>query len=173
MIKQIENSKFYISDCGKAYSITKMGAFKEVGYFIDGSGYKCVMIYTKCENSKSRKQNKVHRLVAQYFLENPYNKPEVNHKDMNKLNNNVDNLEWMTHQENIKHAILNGFDIGGTSKIKCIQLDLKNNIINEYNSISEAARITKIGRTNISRCCNDYDGVKTAGGYYWKLQGGE
>jgi len=51
---------------------------------------------------------KVHRLVALAFVPNPNNYPEVNHKDGNKANNNINNLEWVTHQQNTQHAHKNG-----------------------------------------------------------------
>lgn len=71
------------------------------------SGY----CYTQlCKNGySSRKGIQIHRLVANAFLPNPFNKPDVNHKDGNKQNNRVDNLEWVTKSENSKHAFENGF----------------------------------------------------------------
>lgn len=58
--------------------------------------------------SISRRQIRVHRLVAKYFIPNPNILPEVNHKDCNKHNNHVDNLEWISHSDNIAHAVKNG-----------------------------------------------------------------
>lgn len=60
----------------------------------------------------NKKQHLVHRLVAMAFLENKENKPAVNHKDLNKSNNNISNLEWCTIAENNKHAFDNGVGLG-------------------------------------------------------------
>lgn len=68
-------------------------------YNCDG-GYQVVALY----KNNDRTQVLVHRLVAQSFLDNPENKPEVNHIDFNTANNNLFNLEWTTRQENIRHS---------------------------------------------------------------------
>ena len=65
------------------------------------NGYLWVSL---CKNDK-RKKNKIHRLVAQAFIPNINNKPQVNHIDGNKHNNNLKNLEWVTSKENMEHAI--------------------------------------------------------------------
>lgn len=74
---------------------------KYLKQFVDGRGYMHVKLY----NGKgSAKSTTTHRVVATTFIENPHNLPEINHKDGNKLNNNVDNLEWVTRSYNVKHA---------------------------------------------------------------------
>lgn len=70
----------------------------------DKLGYQLVDL---CKDGK-KKTFKVHRLVAQAFIENPQNKPYINHKDGNPRNNNVQNLEWCTQKENIRHAYRTG-----------------------------------------------------------------
>jgi len=102
----------------------------------------------------------VHRIVAQTFIVNPDNKEYINHKDGNRTNNNIDNLEWVTPKENAVHAINTG--LSSVTK-KIIQFDLNMNKINEFMSINEAAKILNIERTNISSVCKGKS--LTAGGF--------
>ena len=73
----------------------------------------------------------VHRLVAELYVPNPDNKPQVNHKDGNKLNNSADNLEWVTNMENRHHALDNGLHTKGEgcscSKLTKEQVDFIRN----------------------------------------------
>ena len=98
-----------------------------------------------------------HRAVAQAFIPNPNNLPQVNHKDLNKANPKVYNLEWCTNAENQKHSWENGARnvdkmIEVTSK-KTVQYDLNMNKIATFKSSSEASRITGISQSGISQCC--------------------
>ncbi len=77
-------------------------------------GYKFVSLRKNGEYY----QRYVHRLVAQTFIDNPENKPEVNHKDRNKHNNSVSNLEWVTAKENSQHLLHSGYDWGAVSRGK-------------------------------------------------------
>ena len=72
------------------------------------SYYKIKLHFRIDLKTRMRKSYYIHRLVAQTFIPNPENKPQVNHKDGNKLNNHIDNLEWVTQSENMIHASITG-----------------------------------------------------------------
>lgn len=80
--------------------VTRVLPDRELRYFSDSNGYVVVQL----RNRGKQKLCKVHRLVAVLFIPNPENKPQVNHKDGNKKNNRISNLEWATGAENMNHA---------------------------------------------------------------------
>lgn len=133
----------------------------------NNDGYYDVTLYKHGKH----KQYKIHRLVAQNFIPNPKNKPQVNHKDGNKINNNVNNLEWVTNSENIKHAFKTnlhkkyyGSDHNNAKKIK--QYTLEGKFIKEWGSIVEASIYYKTTKENIFSCLKHKS--KTAKGYKWE-----
>ena len=105
----------------------------------------------------------VHRLVAIAFIPNPNGLPTVNHKDGNKLNNSIANLEWASYSENNTHAITNQLRRPRGNEI--IQYDKCGNFLSEYISACDAARNTGVSRESISLCLNHY--THSAGGFIW------
>jgi hypothetical protein len=120
------------------------------------SGYVRISIY--------KQSFLLHRLVALTFLENPENKEFVNHKDGNKLNNSLDNLEWATCLENNVHKINIGLS-NCTKKI--IQYDLNMTKLGEFNSIVECSKMLNIDVSTVSNNCRNKTKT-TKGGYIFR-----
>lgn len=134
------------------------------------TGYRTVTLY---DNNRNGKIKSIHRLVAETFLDNPNDYPVINHKDGNKLNNNVNNLEWCTVSHNVKHAYSIGlvkikklYGKENPKARKVEQYDLENNFIKLWYSIIDASNDLKIDSSSISAVCKEKR--KTAGGYIWK-----
>ena len=90
---------YFISEYGVVYN-AKGYAMKD---YDNGNGYRLVRLYTGRVNGKSTYKNKyIHRLVAESFIPNPGNLPQVDHKDDNKSNNCIANLKWVTAQRNLE-----------------------------------------------------------------------
>ena len=107
----------------------------------------------------------IHRAVAEAFIENKQNKPQVNHKNGNKEDNNVNNLEWVTAQENTLHSLAN--KLRKPQKVKKVfQLDENMNLIKIWNSAKEIQKNLNISASQIYGCCCGK--FKKAKGYIWK-----
>ena len=135
---------------------------------LDHKGYKRVQIKNKWVP--------VHRLVAEAFIPNPENKPQVNHKDCNKHNNHVDNLEWVTNAENHKHKMENGMHINSVKGLRrytrsiqkrVAQYTLDGEFVAKYESINEAARSVNTYAIIISEVCRGKR--KSCKGFLWKF----
>ena len=111
----------------------------------DKDGYYQVNLY----NQGMETTKKVHRLLALSFLPNPNNYPVVNHKDGNKTNNHIDNLEWCSVSYNTQHAYDNGLEQKGFEHSQSKPFLLKdddNNIISQYDTLSNFSEIINMER---------------------------
>jgi hypothetical protein len=133
-------------------------------------GYYIIQIFNITK--QKYKGMKVHRLVCLAFLDNPENKAIVNHKDEIRSNNKLENLEWVTHIENMNHSLdlNNRISKNKRSKIVVQINPTTNNIINEFVSISMASKETNVHSSSIGACCRNLKGYKTAGGFKWKFK---
>ncbi|MCI9641249.1 MAG: HNH endonuclease [Eubacterium sp.] len=149
LIKDFENYAIYPN--GTVVNVTT-GHIKKPTSNHSGRGYYYVDLY----NNGIKQRFYIHRLVALYYIDNPLNKPFVNHIDGNPKNNDVDNLEWCTSLENVEHAAktlhtMNCYDLHN-SKIKksIIGTYVKSGKTTKvYQSIREAERDTGIFSSNI------------------------
>lgn len=130
MIKEIKGfeEKYEVSDKGDVFSknYNRQGKVKKLKQLEDKYGYLYVRLSIK---RKKTKHKTIHRLVAETFIQNPLSKTQVNHRDGNKKNNNLKNLEWVTPSENILHNYKIGLQ--------------KPNVTNQKLSLCEVKEIRK------------------------------
>ncbi len=160
---------YEISNLGRVKNITKNFLIKPS----NRNGYQTVNL-TKGRNN--RKSTSLHRLVAQVFITNPDNKPFVNHKNGIKTDNRVDNLEWCTQSENMKHSYevlkqrKSHPNVGKVGQLShchkvILMMDLQGLYIDKFYGSCEAARKTNSNHRHITECCNGKR--KTHNGYKW------
>ena len=135
------------------------------------NGYLSIKLF----KDGKRKYYLVHRLVAENYLTNELNFPQVNHKDANKINNHFTNLEWCTAKENILHSKFLGLQkskkgIENSCSKQILQFDLNNNFIKEWGSINEVKRELNYNSFGIIKCCKKIKKYKTAYGFKWEYK---
>lgn len=133
------------------YQVSNLGRVKRVttGRILkgwkDGYGYLTVKL---CKNGIVSNKT-IHRLVAQVFIPNTENKPEVNHIDEDKTNNRVDNLEWSTAKENSNHGTRNE-RLSRTKSIPILAINLKTGESKQFYGSNECARQLGLSQGNIT-----------------------
>lgn len=169
MWKKIEINKNYsINENGNVRN-DKRGTILKPYNNKAGKGYLYVCLYN---GHIKQGAYSIHRLVAMAFIPNPDNKTQVNHKDGNTMNNNVNNLEWVSPLENVVHAskvlkVMSGYSNANKKREKPVkQIDMKTNeVVAIYKSANEASRQTGISVPYIVNCANGKQ--KYAKGYFW------
>jgi len=157
--KQIEGHPNYqVSDTGLVKSLARKKQ-KILVQRMDKYGYRRVDL-------RPMKTMFIHRLVAEAFIPNSDNKPQINHKDGNKLNNSVGNLEWCTMKENMRHS----FEIGLRDNQRKLRMKRIIGISPsgdrvKFNSILEAAEITGLKYGSITGALSDNTNLH---GWKWK-----
>ena len=160
-MREIDNFENYLID--EQGNIFSKKSNKFISKRKSNKGYYIVDLF---KNNK-RNQLLVHRLVAQTFIPNLNKLPCVNHKDENKLNNDVNNLEWCSQKYNMNYGSCPK-RIGEKNSKRIVAIDKYGNKI-EFKSSMEAYRKLNISSGNIYDCLYHKRNRKTAGGYIWEF----
>lgn len=149
---------YQVSNKGRVKSL-KYGKERILKSHDNGRGYVDVQL----SKDSTRKYIKVHRLVAQAFIPNQNNLSEVNHKDENKKNNCVENLQWMRHIDNCNYGTRNE-----RISRKILQYSKSGEFIREWPGAREVERVLSINHSDIIQCCRGR--YKSAGGFVWRYK---
>ena len=162
---------YQVSNLGRIKSLDRKariqnGAYRQVkGRIVPiRKGEKTNYPFVGLTKNHKSKMLRIHRLVADAFIPNPNNLPQINHKDGNKTNNNVNNLEWCTPSENCLHA----YRVGLHKNNRPVECLLDGVVVKRYNSAREAERLDGFQSQNISHCCNHKYRHKRHKGYEWR-----
>ena len=161
-MKDIENYEglYAVTSCGKVWSYRSKRFLRP---FSNTDGYLQVELH----KDGQKKKYSIHRLVAEAYLPNPENLPQVNHKDENKINNCLQNLEWCDPKYNTNYGTRND-RIASSVKKPVLQYDLEGNFIREWPSATD---VGKKASRNINNCLRGRN--KTSYGYIWKYKNEE
>jgi len=163
---------------GGKYSVSNKGRVMSFNKNKNGILMKQSVSWSYYTVELSNKKWCVHKLVLIAFVPNPNNKPQGNHLNGNKLDNRLENLEWCTPKENNQHAWRTGLNkpsygmlgkVGAMNKTskRVYQFTLDGKYITEYESVSQAYRITNVNSRHICECANNKPMHITAGGFKW------
>lgn len=162
---------------GDQYEVSNTGIVrnKVTGHILSPQEDKKGYLRVRLSLHDKKATAKVHRLVATAFIPNPEEKPQVNHKDMDKHNNRVGNLEWATNSENQIHAYKTGLNYvtgkAGRKKKPVCKLNLNTGeVIGTYKSLADAGRENGLHDTNIHKVLTGER--KSCGGFGWKYESG-
>jgi hypothetical protein len=166
---EIEEWRDVAPGIGK-YQVSNLGRLRSVriNRVLPGSVNKKGYLMTFLRGGDKPLSFPIHRLVAQAFIPNPDNKPFINHKNGIKTDNRIENLEWCTPGENVRHAIKTGLSNPGSSQLRKVAQMKDGQIIKVFNSTSE---LTSAGfdRRIIYQCVAGKERRKTHKGYAWKF----
>jgi hypothetical protein len=176
MVLRFRDTEYFVTTCGRVWSAKTR---KFMAHRYNGDGYDSVCLRIDGSSVYMR----VHRMVAEVYVDNPHGKQYVNHIDGVKHHNHAQNLEWVTHSENIIHAVNTGLIhtdrcmenglIGGEVRAKACRkpllgINATNGYIIECDSVKDAGISVNIDRSLVGRRKGTY---MTAGGYRWILRG--
>lgn len=161
--------EYQVSNLGRVRSLKRGKPYLMKPYIVRG------YLQVHLKRNGDAKMFSIHRLVLTAFLPNKDNLPQINHKDENKQNNRLDNLEWCDASYNVSYGSRNRRMIetrrltkSGNYPKPVIQMDLSGNVIAQYESLMDAYRKTNIDYSNISKCCRSSK-RKVLGNSLWEF----